>query len=124
MMAINVRRGDSSNSSFGGDGAGPSTTDVSVVPTRLGISINLSNLGHHPTTPAPSTATAGTAAPLRGDSFVGPTKPLASTATAKDFFEQNFDDDLLRNIVDQTNLYVQQKCLAQYKWSNLTIPAS
>ena len=53
---------------------------------------------------------------------VGPTKPLASTATAKDFFEQSFDDDLLRHIVDQTNLHVQQKRSAQYKWSNLTVP--
>ena len=67
---INVRRGDSSNSSFSGDGAGPSSpgisTDVSIVPNRLGISIDLSNLSHCPTTPAPSTSTAGTTVPLRG----------------------------------------------------------
>lgn len=129
---VDVRRGDSNNSISSGDGAGPSSLGISIdisslgqVPNRLGISIDLTNLSHCPTTPAPSTATTGTAAPLRGDPFVepvGPTKPLPSAATAIDFFEQNFDDDLLRHIVDQTNLYVQQKRSAQYKWSNLTVP--
>ena len=89
---VNVRRGDSSNNSSSGDGAGPSSPGISIdMSNRLGISIDLSNLSHRPTTPAPSsTVTVNTTVPFRGDPFVepvGPTKPLASTATAKDFFE-------------------------------------
>ena len=35
---------------------------------------------------------------------------------------QIFNDDLFRHIVEQTNLYVRQKCTASYKWEDLTVP--
>ena len=72
------------------DVAGPSTSDVSDisdVPTRLGISINLSSLQRQPSTPATSSIsfrdTASSVGPFM--ELVGPAQPLPSTATAIDF---------------------------------------
>ena len=53
--------------------------------------------------------------------LVGPTQPLPSTATAMDFL-QIFDEGLFRRIVEQTNLYVQQKHAASYKSEDLMVP--
>ena len=46
---------------------------------------------------------------------MGPTTPLSPTATAMDFFGQNFDDDLFRHIVDETNLYASQMG-SKWRW--------
>ena len=102
----------------GGGNIGNSSSSESG---SLGISINLSNLTHP--VPPPSTTTASAAIPLRGDPFVepvGPTTPLPSTAQAVDFFGQNFDDDLFRHIVRETNLYASQK-RSKWRWP-LTVP--
>ena len=66
------------------DVAGPSTSDVSDisdVPTRLGLSINLSSLQRQPSTPATSSIsfrdTASSVGPFVEP--VGPAQPLPST---------------------------------------------
>ena len=95
----------------------------SDVSNRLGLSINLSLLQRQPSTPAASSTPFSDIATWVGPFVepVGPTKPLPSTATAINFFSQIFDDDLLRHIVEQTNLHVRQKRAASYKWEDLTV---
>ena len=67
------------------DVAGPSTSDVSNifhVPTRLGLSMNLSLLQRQPSTPATSSISFSDTASSVGPFVepVGPTQPLPSTA--------------------------------------------
>lgn len=105
--------------------------DVSNVPQSLGLSINLSFLSSTPnstttTTAPPQSTDPTTALPQSTDPFrqpVGPTHILPSTATPKDFFGQVFTDDLLRHIVDQTNLYVRQNppSSSRYKWFDISV---
>ena len=74
------------------DAAGPSSlgnlVDSSGVPTRLGLSINLSSLQRQSSTPAASSISCMDTASWVGPFVepVGPTQPLPSTATAMDFF--------------------------------------
>ena len=126
-----VRKEDNNTSGSSEDDAGTSALGISIdvsqpscVPTRLGLSVNLSLLQRQPSTPAASSISFSDTASWVGPFVepVGPTQPLPSTATAIDFFMQIFDDDLFRHIVEQTNLYVRQKRTASYKWEELTVP--
>ena len=83
-----VRKEDGSSGGSSVDAAGPSTLGGSIdVPTRLGLSINLSLLQRQPSSPAASsissTDTASSVGPFVEP--VGPTQSLPSTATAIDF---------------------------------------
>ena len=79
-----MRKEDGNSGGSSLDVAGPSTSDVldiSDVPTRLGLSINLSSLQRQPSTPATSSIsfrdTASSVGPFVEP--VGPAQPLPST---------------------------------------------
>lgn len=86
-------------------------------PQTLGLSINLSLLCSTPAAP--------TVPPVAGtfSEPVGPRNILPGVATPVDFFGQVFDEDLLRHIVDQTNLYARQNppSSSRYRWFDISI---
>ena len=89
-----MRKEDNNTSGSSSDDAGTSALGISIdvsqpscVPTRLGLSVNLSLLQRQPSTPAASSISFSDTASWVGPFVepVGPTQPLPSTATAIDF---------------------------------------
>ena len=72
--------------------------------------------------PHDSTVTSNTLSTMQFSEPVGPAIEMESTATALNFFNITFGNDIMELIVEQTNLYAEQNPpSARYKWYDTTV---
>ena len=78
----------------------------------------------NPVTPTtgPNSSSASFQLPHQFSEPAGPATEMDSSATAMDFFDITFGNDIMEMMVEQTNLYAQQNPpSARYRWYDTTV---